>query len=144
VIFINITINEGFPHVEIIINCPVKSDDVLKIETLIKSHDKNFIGVMDGRTHVIDKQNVLYFETVDRQCFVYTDNDVLESSLKLYEIEEQIGFVRSSKSQVVNIRRIKSLYPDFGGRLEVEMENGEKLIVSRQYAKIIKERLGLK
>ena len=77
----------------------------------------------------------------------YTAHDVYETPLKLYEIEECLadtGFFRISKSQIINILRITSLCPDFGGRIEVMMENGEKLIVSRQYSKSLKERLGLK
>ena len=141
----NVTINEGFPNIEIVINCPKKSDEICKIEMLLLMHDRQFLGVRDGQTHIIDRHDVLYFETVDKQCFIYTDTDVMESSLKLYEIVEQdIVFIRSSKSQVINIKKIKSLCPDFGGRLEVDMDNGEKIIVSRQYAKKLKERLGLK
>ena len=101
----------------------------------------------DNQTHIIDRQDVLYFESVDKRCFIYTASDAYETSLKLYEIEEymsEMEFFRSSKSQVINILKIKSLCPDFGGRIEVVMENGEKLIVSRQYAKLLKERLNLK
>jgi len=142
---VNVTINEGFPNIEVVINCPKKSDEICKIEMLLLMHDRQFFGVRDGQTHIIDRHDVLYFETVDKQCFIYTNTDVMVSSLKLYEIVEQdIAFIRSSKSQVINIKKIKSLCPDFGGRLEVDMDNGEKIIVSRQYAKKLKERLGLK
>ena len=67
--------------------------------------------------------------------------------LKLYEIEEWLSggsFFRNSKSQVVNLKKIKSLCPEFGGRIEAVLENGEILMVSRQYSKSLKERLGLK
>jgi len=72
---------------------------------------------------------------------------VYELPLKLYELEEILasaGFIRSAKSQVLNLYKIDSLCPDFGGRIEVTMQNGERLIVSRQYAKQLKERLGIK
>jgi len=55
-----------------------------------------------------------------------------------------MGFFRSSKSQILNIAKIETLCPDFGGRIEVTMENGYQLIVSRQYAKIFKKKVGLK
>ena len=67
--------------------------------------------------------------------------------MKLYELEEilgPIGFFRNAKSQIINIAKIKSLCPDFGGKIEAEMENGEKVIISRQYSKRFKERIGLK
>ena len=114
---------------------------------MLWGYDKKFSGVQNGQTHMIDKQEILYFESVDKRCFIYTANETYETSMKLYEIEEympETGFFRSSKSQIINIFKIASLCPDFGGRIEVIMENKEKLIVSRQYAKLLKERLGLK
>ena len=99
------------------------------------------------KTQFINKQDVLYIESVDKKCFVYTANEVYESNLKLYQLEEMlevIGFFRNAKSQIINIAKIKSICPDFGGKIEAEMENGEKVVISRQYAKEFKERIGLR
>ena len=142
-----IEINEGFPELQIIINCPEMSDDVEKIAAAVRSFDKKLFGKADGQTRVIDWRDVFYFESVDKRCFIYTADKIYETPLKLYEIEDRLtgsGFFRSAKSQIINIMKIASLYPDFGGRIEVMMENGEKLIVSRQYSKSLKRRLELK
>jgi two-component system, LytTR family, response regulator LytT len=144
---LKITVNEGFPDTEVIINCPKTSDDVLNMVTLLQSLDKKLPGVKKGQTFLVDSRDVLYFDTVDKRNFIYTENDVFDTSLRLYEIEDQlsgIGFIRCSKSMIINIAKIKSLCPDFGGRMEVTMSNGERLVVSRQYTKLLKERLGLK
>jgi DNA-binding LytR/AlgR family response regulator len=64
---------------------------------------------------------------VDKHNFIYTENDIFETSLKLHEIEEifpNTGFLRNSKSQIVNIAKIQSLCPDFGGRLDLTLKNG--------------------
>jgi len=109
--------------------------------------EKRLSGVKNGKTYMLDNQDIFYFESVDKRCFIYTADNTFETPLKLYEVEESLndaGFFRSSKSHIMNIAKIKSLCPDFGGRIEAVMENGEKLIVSRQYAKLLKERLGLK
>ena len=69
-----------------------------------------------------------------------------ETPLRLYELEERLAprdFVRASKSAVVNFSRVQSIRPDLGGRLQLTLENGERLGVSRQYAPAIKEKLGL-
>lgn len=142
-----IIINEYHPDTEIIINCPQVTGDILKIVSMLRSFDKKVSGTKDGQTHIIDINDVFYFDSVDKRSFIYTANDVFHTPLKLYEIEERlsdIGFFRCSKSQIVNIKKILSLCPDFGGRVEITMLNGEKLIISRQYTKSFKERLGLK
>lgn len=142
-----VEIHEGFPDIEIVINCPQASDEIHKIESMLHTYDKKLSGAKDGQTHLVDRQDVLYFESVDKRCFICTADDTYETPLRLYEIEgllAELGFIRCSKSQIVNIAKIASLCPDFGGRMEIVMEDGEKLIVSRQYAKSLKERLRLK
>jgi DNA-binding LytR/AlgR family response regulator len=143
---LKILINEGFAETEIIINCKSANDEILKMVSILHSFDNKLTGLKDGKTYIIDSNDVFYFESVDKQSFVYTANDVYEAALKLYEIEDRLsgaGFFRNSKSQIINISKILSLRPDFGGRIEVTLQNGENIIVSRQYAKNLKERLGL-
>jgi len=142
-----IEIVEGHNGVEVVIRCHKVTEDIRKLESLLYSYAKKISCTKDGITHLVDTGDVLYFESVDKQAFLYTESDIYELSLKLYEIEEMlsdIGFIRSAKSQVLNIHKIASLRPDFGSRIEVTMQGGERLIVSRQYAKLLKERLGIR
>jgi len=144
---LEIRIQEGFSDVEIIINCPEATGEIHKLVSLLQGSEQKLFGVKSGVTSLIARQDVFYFESLEKHCFIYTASDVYETDSKLYELEAQLtdaGFFRSSKSQILNIAKIASLCPDFGGRLEVIMENSEKLIVSRQYAKLLKERLGLR
>lgn len=142
-----IEIQEGFTATEVIIKCSTITEEIRKMETLLlHGFEPKLSGIKAGATHLIDKQDIFYFESVDKQTFLYTQDDVYKIALKLYEIENiltDFGFFRNSKSQIVNIAKIESLRPDFDGRMELLLKNNEKVIVSRQYAKILKERLGL-
>jgi len=146
---VKIEVQKGYPELEVIIRCPEATDEVSEIAALLQDaddHDK-LIGVKDGVTHRISPQEVYYCDTVDKRYFIYTESDIFETHLKLYELERALTgaeFFRGSKSQLINIARIASLCPDFNGRLELVLKNGERVIVSRQYAKALKERLGLK
>ena len=138
---------EGFPDTVVIIQCPEITDEIQKLKTLLLGGGQKLSCTKNYKTQLVDERDVLYIESVDKQCFLYTTDEVYETNLKLYELEEMLsaaGFFRSAKSQIINIAKIQSLCPDFGGRIEVKMENGEKVIVSRQYAKQFKERIGLK
>lgn len=64
--------------------------------------------------------------------------------MKLYELEESLaafGFVRTSKQQVLNLDKVDSIQPESSSRLRLKLENGEIIVVSRQYAPIIKAKL---
>ncbi|MCL2405489.1 MAG: LytTR family transcriptional regulator DNA-binding domain-containing protein [Defluviitaleaceae bacterium] len=142
-----IEIVEGYENTEVIIRCSTATQDIRKLESLLQSFANKLSCTKDGATYLVDVQDILYFESVDKNTFLYTASEVYELQLKLYEIEEVLsdaGFIRSAKSQVINIYKIASLCPDFGGRIEVTMMGGERLVVSRQYAKLLKQRLGIK
>lgn len=107
---------------------------------------EGFQAVLDGKICFLKIEDVLYIEAVDRKTFCYTLEQVYELEERLYELEERYkvwDYVRISKSFIVNLQRVKALKPDFGGRILATMDNGEKLYISRQYAGIIKEKLGL-
>ncbi|MCL2363761.1 MAG: LytTR family transcriptional regulator DNA-binding domain-containing protein [Defluviitaleaceae bacterium] len=141
-----ISIQEGHPALEVVIQCPQADDTVHKIKTLLHSQNQKLPCTLDGATHFIDPMDTLYFESVDKRSYLYTAKAVYETPLRLYEIEALLAdalFIRSAKAQIINLAQIQSLCPDFGGRIEAVLTNGEKLIVSRQYAKNLKERLNL-
>jgi len=142
---ITIRENEGQDELEIVILCRKVDEQVSELVSLLSSHDKKLTGVMDGKTFVLDSAEIFYFESVDKKTFAYAQSAVYEISPRLYELEESLPrhFFRASKSTVVNISKIKSIAPDFNGRLEVTLFTGEKLIVSRQYAQDLKVKLGL-
>lgn len=82
---------------------------------------------------------------MEKRTFLYTDREVYETPLRLYELEDRLescDFFRASRSSIINFNQIQSLKPEFGGTMQVTMTNGERLNVSRQYAKQIKEKLG--
>ena len=142
---ITIQENERLEETEVIIHCRQADDETMRLVAALRSLDRKLTGTKDGRTFVVDPVSVLYFESVDKKTFVYTESEVLETSLRLYELEDRLprDFFRASKSTIINISRIKSIMPDFGGRLEVTLINGERLLVSRQYAHDLKIKLEL-
>ena len=131
---------------EIVINCRSADTEVLRLLASLRAYEKKLTGLKDGKTYLLESSQVFYIDTVDKRTFLYTRSAVYETPLRLYELEERLAandFFRASKSCVINLRAIRSLAPDFGGRLEVTLENGERLSISRQYAAAIKIRLGL-
>lgn len=148
------------------IYCPEVSEEILDIVAKLRVYDKKITGVSGEGTYIVEVSEILYVESVDKRTFFYTEKadkkrpartgqqsfregcgeGVYETPLRLYELEERLGksdFFRASKSTIINFNQIQSLRPDFGGRMLVQMKNGEKLYVSRQYVPVLKRKLGL-
>ena len=142
---ININVDNRYTETEITINCTAVDDKLAKVITTLRALDCQLTGIKDGQTYILDASQILYIDTVDKKTFLYTEADVYETSLRLYELEEQLSttdFFRAGKSSIINFSKIKSLKSDLDGRIIVVMENNEKLIVSKQYASFIKNKLG--
>jgi len=129
---------------EITIACRQVDEQILRLVAALRAFDKKITGILDGQTYVLVPGDILYIDTTDRRTFLYTANAVYETPLKLYELVDRLAqddFFRASKSSVINFNKITSLRPDFGGRLILTMENGEKLTVSRQFVPDVKKKL---
>lgn len=88
--------------------------------------------------------DILYFEAVGELVFAYTCGQIYEVRQRLYQLEEKLTaerFCRASKSMLVNVYRISSVRSALNGRLYAKMENGEDILISRNYAKRIAELL---
>ena len=143
------TINEnsGAVETEVIINCRKADERILKMVAMFSGESQKIAATADGQTFLLDPKEIFYIETVDRKTFIYGAKKVFESRLRLYELEERLpagDFSRAGKSSIINFSKIKALRPDFGGRLTVTLENGEKQTVSRQYVPTIKQKLGIR
>ncbi len=136
--------NPAFLETEVIINCPQADEDILRVVAMLRIYQQKLVGTLDGESHLLDVNDILYIDTVDKRTFLYTQTQIYESALRLYELEDALrglDFLRIGRSAIVNFRHIRSIRPEMGGRLLVTVDNGERLYVSRQYALGLKEKL---
>lgn len=143
---IHINIDDSATDTEISIKCSKLTPEIETLLATLRMLDSQMTVVKGGETFFVDVSDIYYIESVDRKTFVYTKSDVYESKLRLYEIEERLcagGFFRAGKSCIIQIRYIRSLKTDIDRRIRVTLENGEMLMVSRQYSDELKRRLGL-
>lgn len=130
----------------ITIRCRKQDDKIKNLASILQMQDHKLIGRYRGEDYVLSLDDILYMETIEKQVYLYTQTTIYTSDLRLYEIEErcmEYDFLRVSKSTIINFQKIQSLRPDLDGRIQITMKNNKKLFVSRQYAPILKKRLGV-
>jgi len=131
---------------EVIIRCYEVNDEILELMNKLKTEKNILIGYNGDSIYQLNLSSVYYFESVDNKVFIYCRNEIYECKQKLYELEQICDhrrFFRASKSTIVNISKISHVKPSLSGRFETTMENGEKVLVSRQYVPMLKSKLGL-
>jgi len=131
---------------EILIRCYEVDDEVYEIINKLTTEDIILLGHQNDSIHRIKLHDIYYFEAVEGKVFIYCRDNVFEVKQKLYELEELCkgkNCFRASKSTILNITKISSVYPTISGRLEAILDNGQRAVISRQYVPVLKNMLGL-
>lgn len=132
---------------EVVLRCREVDAEMLWVLSLLRSGLQRLCVWDENReTTLLSPREVVYCESVDERTFVYTVGAVFQTALNLAELEDrysELGLFRAGKSAVVNLHHIRSLKSQPDGRIEAALETGEKLMVSRHYAPLLRERLGL-
>lgn len=123
---------------EVIIKYKQMTEHIDGIIKYIEGQGEKLLGIKEGQQFFIDIHKVIYLESVDGITWLYTGDEVYKSNLTLIHCEmiyAEEGFFRCSKSMVINICRIDKLKSMSGNRIDVTMDNGEHVVISRHYAK---------
>lgn len=134
------------PNVEltVTIEYPKQSSQLNRIIQKLKSEEKALVGSENGRDYKVFMSDIFYIESVDKRTFIYTRDMVFRSEKRLYQLENELkeyDFVKVSKNCLVNINELIHIKTLANSRLEAELSNGEKIIVSRTYIPEIKRKV---
>ncbi len=129
---------------QVLIRCHAVTEEVREIAAFVKSRQGSLTGVKDSRQYEIAVSDIYYFESVDGKTFLYTKDQVYETSYRIYELESMLrpkNFLRVSKSMLLNLMKIRSIQSALNGRFAAVLLSGEEVIISRSYVKGLKAAL---
>ena len=131
-------------EIEVSIKFPEMNREVMRLIALVRSTDTQIRCVADGKEMLLNASDIYYVESVDKRTFIYCENKVYRTDLRLYQLLETlspVGFVQISKSCILNIHVLDFVRPLLNSRMEATLKNGERLNVSRKYLVNIKCKL---
>ncbi|MBR3643827.1 MAG: LytTR family transcriptional regulator DNA-binding domain-containing protein [Parasporobacterium sp.] len=137
-------IHPGYRELEIHV-CKNKADDEVSsiMDTLHGLFDETLEAVdMKGNERKLPIFSIYAFFAEGQRVYALDENTRYAVSRKLYELEqayEKQGFVRISKSELVNVRKIGSLDLSLTGTVKVIMKNGYETYSSRRNVSKIRE-----
>ena len=139
-------INSKYQNIEIHV-CNDELDDNVKsvmarlhmlFDAEISATDEN------GNRRMLRPADVISFYAEGQRVMAMDENGRYIVAKKLYELEEEMEklcFVRISKSEIVNYKKIKGLDMSLTGTIKVIMKNGYETYTSRRNVPKIKELL---
>ncbi|MDD6805016.1 MAG: LytTR family DNA-binding domain-containing protein [Clostridiales bacterium] len=146
---LNININVGAKEPEILITTAHMTEDVNRVVEFVSRLDDSptiLSGIRDDKVELLDYDAIIRIYAEEGKVFARTEQGLYQIRLRLYEVEERLDngkFVRISNSEIVNLKKVKSLDLSFVGTICMELSNGEVSYVSRRYVSKIKKVLGL-
>lgn len=138
---------EGRLGIELIIVSAPGDIRVPRLIEKLRACDARITGYLPDGTagrQVIPIDKVIFVETFEKRAYIHTKDDVLESPMRLFELEEALEgteFVRASRQVLLNFDHVAAIRPELNGRLVLEMDDGRSLLASRNYANDIKMKI---
>ena len=139
-------INSKYTEIELHICHSEINDEVRNISSeLHVMYDESLSGTDErGNRRMLRPGEIVSFYSEGQRVIALGEEERFVISSKLYELEEELTkshFIRISKSEIVNIRKIKSLDMSISGTIRILMKNGHETYVSRRNVSKLKERL---
>lgn len=134
----------GIKDTEINIKYSILTNQLKHIIHYIHQSDYTLKGFIDNNLYYISIHDILYLDTTDRKTFIYTKDKIYECKKNIITLEKELvqtSFVRTSKTTLLNISVLQAVQPYPNHRILAQLNNGEKLIVSRKYIPDLKEKL---
>ena len=133
-----LTINQDINNTEdeVVIKCAYADERITRMIDYIRQLFFSLEGEKEGRTYQIPVEGIFYADSVDGKTFIYNKNEAYLVRQTLTSLEEQLvhtAFVRISKNCLMNTAKLKCVQPYINHRMLAELENGERLIITRNY-----------
>ncbi|TCN26508.1 LytTR family DNA-binding domain-containing protein [Mesobacillus foraminis] len=131
-------------EIEIIAN-PVNKEKLVSLKDgLCSNITLNVLNPKNNRKLRINIQQVEVIESLghlSKVILVNNEEYLLQKRLKELQVLEANGLYRINNSTILNLSQVASFRSGEYARLEVFTKNNKKYLVSRHYAKLIREEL---
>lgn len=113
----------------------------METESVLKFLDSFQIPILgrqpeEERERLILPGEILYLEIVERKSFLYLKDSIWRADVTIQGFLDQYasqGFVRISKSMVVNIHCVRELKAELNMRINIILDNEETIVLNRNY-----------
>jgi len=128
---------------------PAGDADTARVKSVARERGgplRRIAGRRGKRIVIVPLREVIRVEIEDKLVFAITAADRLLLEKTIGELEvmlEPVGFLRISRSELINLETVKELVPWFSGTWRVKLVNGEERDVSRERARQLKDAMGV-
>lgn len=146
-------ISKEFKNIEITINAPEKTEQVLEIENILlnlnSGNINEVIGMQGNSLYILNVSDIIKFYSDEKKNYCKTAEGDFIIKEKLYFLEDNLPndkFIRISNSVIVNIEKAKCFDTSILGSIIIIFKDNTKEYVSKRRVssvmKFLKDRRG--
>ena len=132
-------------EIEIVVRAAEKDAQVTALLESLSKDEPVKLTVLDGssRASVIDEKDIVFVAAEGKLVRVVTTEGIYKAKQSLQSIESLLSrsFLRVSRFEIINLKKVRKYDFTLVGTLRVEFDNGMETWASRRYIPLIKERL---
>lgn len=145
---IKLVIDKECKKLNVVITNNERNEDVEGVIAAIQGYANKRIPMVPAyfkeSVVMLPQRQIIRFYINNRKVMVQTGQRIYEVKMNLRELEEILDserFVRSSQSEIINLRKVKNFDFSAVGTIGVLLENGESTWVARRRVKDVKRAL---
>ena len=131
--------------IEIVVRAAEKDAQVTALLESLSKDEPVKLTVLDSgnRASVIDEKDIVFVAAEGKLVRVVTTEGIFKAKQSLQSIESILSrtFLRVSRFEIINLKKVRKYDFTLVGTLRVEFDNGMETWASRRYIPLIKERL---
>ena len=109
--------------------------------------NKRLVGTDEkGNKVMLRPQEIIRFYAQGQKVLAQDEKEIYSIHEKLYELEKMLDgmkFIRISKSEIVNLKKVKKLDINMVGTIKVILSDGTETYTSRRNVMNLKKKLGI-
>lgn len=144
---LNLLISDKYKIPKVTIETPIITDKVKTLIQCIEDLDQvnQLKGYQDDTISLVPVKQIISIKTENKRVIAVTADGQYVIKSRLYTLESVLPshFIRISKSEMINVKRLKKLAIEPNGLIKMYLHADYTTYSSRRYLKMIKERLAL-
>ena len=141
---VEVIVDKKYENTNIIIFTNKMTDEINNIVEKFSDDDNQniIVGYKDNKLFLLDENNIETVYAELGKVIIRCNDEEYISKKRLYELEEILNkknFIRVSKSEIVNFKKVKNIDYKVIGTLILNFKSGNKSYVSRRYISSIKD-----
>lgn len=144
---VEISVEKDLSKPRIVIHTNEITSEIEELVKRLTNHNEGvLVGYRNEEVMLIRLEDIYRIYTEGQKVMVRTQKETAILKLRLYELEQRFAgtkLIRISNSEIVNLKKVKSLDLSISGTITMKFDTGEKSFVSRRYVERIKKYIGI-